>query len=142
MVLMPIDLFGGLVEYILKRFGPPPEPLAERAQEVSDALARARALMEELQAEVQARMDLINSLADETEDAERRSAEAALRAGLSEEQANAVDFQLDRALQARLGTLEQKARRREWGLAVAGGLVVGLIVGVGSILLVHFVFGF
>lgn len=136
------DAVGGLVELILKRFGQPPGPLEVRAQEVSDALARARALMEELQAEVQARTDLMNALAAQIQEAERRSEEAILRAGLNEEQAKAVDTQLNRALQARLSTLERKARRREWGLAMIGGLIVGLVVGVGSILIVHFVFGF
>jgi VIT1/CCC1 family predicted Fe2+/Mn2+ transporter len=146
LVLALTDALGHLVEVIFRwLLGIPPEQpesLAARAGEVSDALAKARALMEEMQAEVQARMDLIDSLAAETQEAERRSAEATLRAGLNEEQAKAVDFQLDRALQARLGTLERKAQRREWGLATAGGLIVGLVVGVGSILLVHYLFGF
>jgi VIT1/CCC1 family predicted Fe2+/Mn2+ transporter len=136
------EVVESLMELILKRFGPPPPPLAVRAQEVSDALTKARALMQELQAEVEARTALMDSLAAETQEAEHRSAEAILRAGISEEEAKAVDSQLDRAIQARLSTLERKARRREWGLATAGGLIVGLVVGVGSILLVHVFFGF
>src|SRR5262245_11483618 len=118
---MVVDAVGALVELVFRGlFAPQPEPLAVRAQEVSDVLTKAGALMGELQAEVQARMDLMNSLTAQTEEAERRSGEAILRAGLNEEQAKAVDSQLDRALQARLSALEQKARRREWGLATVG----------------------
>jgi len=140
---MITEFVGFLLEPILNwLFGIKPEPLAVRAQEVSDALGKTRALMEELQAEVQVRMDYMNSFSAQIEEAERCSAEVRLRAGLNEEQAQAVDAQLERALQARLSTLERKARRREWGLAMIGGLIIGLVVGVASILIVHFVFGF
>lgn len=103
MTFMLADAVGSLVEFILEKFGPPPPPLAMRAQEVSDALARARALMEELQAVVQARMDLMNSLAAQTEDAERRSKEAILQG------------------QPRR-TTRSDLRRPHFGLARAGGL--------------------
>jgi hypothetical protein len=109
-----------LAELIAKRFGPPPAPLAVRAQEVSDALTKAGALMEELRTEVDARTALIDSLAARTQDAERRSADALLRADLNEEQAKAVDAYLDKALQVQLGAVERKAKRREWGLATLG----------------------
>jgi len=136
------ELAETIVQLILKRFGPPPAPLAVRAQEVSDALTKAGSLMDELRAEVDARTALIDSLAAKTQDAERRSTDALRRADLNEEQAKAVDAYLDRALGVQLGLAERKARRREWGLATLGGLIVGLVVGVGSILIAHFLFGF
>ena len=132
------ELAEAIVDLIFKKFGPPPAPLAVRAQEVSDALTKASALMDELRAEVDARTALVDSLAAKTREAERRSVEALQRADLTEEQARAVDAYLDRALQVQLGKVEHKARRREWGLAIVGGLIVG----VGSILIAHFLFGF
>ena len=115
------ELAETIVQLILKRFGPPPAPLAVRAQEVSDALTKAGSLMDELRAEVDARTALIDSLAAKTQDAERRSTDALRRADLNEEQAKAVDAYLDRALGVQLGLAERKARRREWGLATLGG---------------------
>lgn len=115
-----------------------PAPLAERAQEVSDALLRVGALIAELQAEVEARMILIDSLAARAKDAEYRADEALHRANLSEEEAKAVDAYLNRALTVQLGEVERKSRRREWGLATLGALIIGVI----AILISHFLFGF
>jgi hypothetical protein len=130
---------GGLVsDYLMKQLGPPPAPLAVRAQEVSNALSKAGELLDELQADVLARTALIDSLAAKTQDAERRADEALTRADLSESEAKAVDAFLDRALKLRLAEVERNARRREWGI----GTLVALIVGVGSILIAHFAFGF
>jgi predicted nucleic acid-binding Zn-ribbon protein len=115
-----------------------PDPLDVRAREVSDALAKARDLLGELQAEVTARSQIIEDLAGETRQAEQRAQDAAARAGLTEKEAEAVDALLISALKQRLGELKQRARRREWSLAT----VVALIVGVVSILIAHLVFGF
>lgn len=117
-------------------------PLAERAQEVSDALTRASALVEELQAEVLARTAIIESLTSQTREANERAEAAKLRAGLSEEESKAVDDYLDRALVNRLAELEKSAKKREWSLGTIVALLVGLVVGVGSILIVHFLLGF
>lgn len=126
-----------LDDYIAKRFGPPQAPLAVRAQEVTDALTRVGELLDELQAEVQARMTLIESLAGKAQDAEQRATDALRRANLSEEDAKAVDAYLNRALTVQLSEVEGKARRREWGLGTIGGLVVGIA----AILIGHFLFG-
>lgn len=117
-------------------------PLVERAQEVSDALMRAGALVEELQAEVLARSAIIESLFSQTRQAEERAEAAKLRAGLTEEESKAIDNYLDRALINRFAELEKSARKREWSLGTIVALVIGLVVGVGSILIVHFLFGF
>jgi DNA repair exonuclease SbcCD ATPase subunit len=132
------ELVEDLIQRITRRFGPPPEPLAARAQEVSDTLTKAAAMFAELQAEIDARTALIDSLAAKARDAESRAEEAIRRADLSEEQAKAVDAYLERALKAELAKVERKSRRREWGLAIIGGLVIGII----SILIAHFLFGF
>jgi predicted nucleic acid-binding Zn-ribbon protein len=131
-------LIAELIERIVKRFGPPPEPLAARAQEVSDALVRAGALFAELQTEIDARTALIDSLASKAQDAEGRAEDAIRRADLSEEQAKAVDAYLERALKSELAKVERSSRLREWGLAVVGGLVIGIA----SILISHFLFGY
>jgi hypothetical protein len=115
-----------------------PDPLDVRAREVSEALARARDLLGELQAEVTARSQIIEGLAVETKQAEQRAQDAAARAGLTEREAEAVDALLSSALKQRLGELERRARLREWSLAT----VVALIVGLASILISHFIFGF
>jgi F0F1-type ATP synthase membrane subunit b/b' len=131
-------LFEELADLFFKRFGPPPAPLAVRAQEVSDALTNAQTLFADLEAEVEARTALVEALTNKAQAAERRADDALRRADLSEEQAKAVDAYLGRALKVQLGTVERKARRREWGLAT----LVGLIVGLASILIAHFLFGF
>jgi polyhydroxyalkanoate synthesis regulator phasin len=113
-------------------------PLAERAQEVTDALTKAGELLEELQTEVKARSVIIDGLASQTKEAEQRAEDAVRRAALNEEQAKAVDAYLDRALKNRLTELERTAGRREWVI----GTVVCLIVGIASILFAHFLFGF
>lgn len=132
------ELIAAIINSIVKRFGPPPEPLAVRAQQVSDALARAGALFAELESEVNARTALIESLVVKAEAAESRADNAIRRADLSEEQAKAVDAYLDRALKVELAKVERKTRRREWGLATLGGLTIGIA----SILIAHFSFGF
>jgi hypothetical protein len=124
--------------YIKKWFGPPPAPLAVRAQEVSDSLIRTGELIDELQAEVKARMTLIEGLASQARDAEQRAADALSRANLSEEQAKAVDAFLDRAVKLQIDESEGRSRRREWGLATFGGLVIG----VAAIAIAHFLLGF
>lgn len=126
---------GGPIKHWL---GPPPAPLAERAQEVSDALIKVGALIAELQAEVAARTALIESLATKAQDAEHRADEALRRADLSEEEAKAVDAYLSKALTVQLSEVERKSRRREWGLATLGALIIGVI----AILISHFLFGF
>lgn len=135
---LAVQAIAELLEPIFKRFGPPPEPLAVRAQEISDALTRAGTLFAELQTEIDARTALIDSLAAKAKDAEGRAEEAIRRADLSEEQAKAVDAYLDRALKSELAKAERKSIRREWGLAIIGGLIIGVI----SILVAHFLFGF
>jgi len=130
----PVVSFPGIDDYIKKRFGPPPAPLAVRAQEVSDALIRTGQLIDELQAEVKARMALIENLARQVQDADKRADEALRRAKLSEEDAKAVDAYLNRAV----SEAEARSRRREWGLAT----FAGLLIGVGAIVIARFLFGF
>jgi predicted nucleic acid-binding Zn-ribbon protein len=129
---------------LLRLFRPDAEhdPLDVRAREVGEALQRARDLLDELQSEVTARAAIIESLATQTVQAEQRAAEASERAGLSEKASEAVDALLVSAMKTRLGELERTARRREWGLATIVALIIGLIVGVASILISHFAFGF
>jgi len=130
---------GGLIsDYLKEILGRPPAPLAVRAQEVSTALSRASQLLDELQSEVQARTAVIDSLVAKTQDAERRAGEALTRADLSESEAKAVDAFLDRALKLQLAEAERKARGREWVI----GTMVTLVIGIGSILIAHFAFGF
>lgn len=121
---------------------PEPDPLDVRAHEVGTAPQRARDLLGELQSEVAARAAIIDSLATQTEQAEQRAAESSARAGLTEKESEAVDALLMRALKTRLAELERSARRREWGLATIVALIIGLIVGVASILISRFAFGF
>jgi hypothetical protein len=113
-------------------------PLSARTRQVAEALERAGHLVNELEAEVQARSKLIEALAAEAEQAEQRAEDAVRRAAMGEEQAKAVDAYLDRALKNRISSFERSARRREWGLAT----VVAFIVGIACILVAHFVFGF
>ncbi|MBS2548796.1 hypothetical protein KGQ19_18175 [Catenulispora sp. NL8] len=117
---------------------PPKDPLAERAKAVTAALTLSAELLEDLQAEVKAKIALIDGLEARTLVAEGRASDAEIRAALNEEQAKAVDSYLDRAVKHRIGELERSARRREWGLAT----VVALAVGVASILLSHYLFSF
>ena len=131
-------IFEEIADLLFKRLGPPPAPLAVRAQEVSDALTKARTLFADLETEVEARTALVEALTTKAQDAERRADDALRRADLSEEQAKAVDAYLGRAVKVQLDTVERKARRREWGLAT----LVGLIVGVASILIAHFLLDF
>lgn len=135
---------GALAELMVLRqrrregFGRDNAPLAERAQGVTDALTKAGELLEELQTEVKARSAIIDGLASQTKEAEQRAEDAVRRAALNEEQAKAVDAYLDRALKNRLTELDRTASRREWVI----GTVVCLIVGIASILIAHFLFGF
>jgi F0F1-type ATP synthase assembly protein I len=119
-----------------------PDPIDVRAREVGFALQRARDLLDELQSEVAARAAIIEGLAAQTQQAEQRATDASARAGLSEKESEAVDALLVSALKTRLAELERSARRREWGLATIVALIIGLIVGVASILISHFAFGF
>jgi tetrahydromethanopterin S-methyltransferase subunit F len=57
-------------------------------------------------------------------------------------QTEAIDTLLVSALKTRVGELERNARRREWGLATIVALIIGLVVGVVSIMIAHFAFGF
>jgi len=116
----------------------PGGPLSDRAREVAEALDKAGRMVQELEAEVRARTEIIEALAAETKDAEQRADQAVERAAMSEKAAKAVDAFLDRALENRIGSFEQSARRREWGLAT----VVAFIVGIICILVSHYGFGF
>jgi hypothetical protein len=58
------------------------DPLDERAQQVTEALDRARHLLGDLQAEVSARAAIIENLAADTHQAEQRATQASARAGL------------------------------------------------------------
>ncbi len=137
--LTPIPRVSAEMANLLrKRFGPSGATLEERAQEVSEALSNAAELLDELQAEVRLRSVIIKQLGEQTAEAERRSEDAVRRAALDEEEAKAVDAYLDRTLQTRLRELEKKAKRRE----IVLGTVVALAVGVGSILISHYLFGF
>jgi hypothetical protein len=118
------------------------DPLDVRAREVGLALQRARDLLGELQAEVTARIAIVESLAGQIKQAEQQAAEASARAGLSEKEAEAIDAFLVSALKTRLAELERSARRREWMLATAVATIIGLIVGIASILISHSAFGF
>ncbi|MFF4960240.1 hypothetical protein ACFY2Z_24820 [Streptomyces sp. NPDC001222] len=135
---LPLPYADQLTDGLLKRFGPAGAPLEVRAQQVSEALADAAELLDELQAEVKLRSVIIQKLAEQTADAERRSEDAVRRAALDEEEAKAVDAYLDRALRTRLEELERNARRRE----IVLGTVVALVVGVASILVSHYLLGF
>jgi len=81
---------------------------------------------------------VVEALADQADAARERAQQAAQLARLNEEQAAAVNAFLDRLLEARLGTLERQARRREWMLAT----IVALIIGVAAILVSHYLVGF
>jgi methyl-accepting chemotaxis protein len=115
-----------------------PQPLVERARQVTDALTKASELVDELKAEVEARSAIIQSLASQTKEAEQRTEDAIRRAHLTEEEARAVDSYLDRTVANRLAEFEKRAKKREWALAT----IVALIVGVASILIAHFLFRF
>jgi hypothetical protein len=137
-VIVPIGAATAIDDYIKEWLGPPPAPLVVRAQEVSDALIRVAELVDELQAEVNARMALIESLTSKAQHAEQRADDALRRASLNEEEAKAIDTYLDRAVKVQISESERRSRRREWGLATLGGLVIGA----GAIVIVHFLFGF
>ena len=134
----PVPYGDQLADVLLKRFGPAGAPIEVRAQQVRDALVSASELLDELQAEVKLRSVIIEKLGEQRVEAEQRTADALLRASMSEEEARAVDSLVDRVLQTRLKELERNARRREWTI----GTAVALVVGVASILASHFAFGF
>jgi predicted nucleic acid-binding Zn-ribbon protein len=122
------------------------------AQDAMSLVKNTRALVEELHEVNRSLGDLqklkqISSieLADiqrKIAAAERRAEEAAQRAHLNEQEVQAVDAQIERTLEKGLTKLEKSSRRREWGLGTVVALIIGLIVGVGSILLVRVIFGF
>jgi len=102
------------------------QAFALQVQEVSNALARAGALIDQLQARLRDGWDHIESLEVQIQDAQQRADDALHRADLGEEQAKAIEACFDRLLKARLDTAEGKARRREWFLATLVALIVGL----------------
>lgn len=131
-----------LIDVLVRLQDPAKPSLAEQAEIVNEALNKARQLFEDLEAEVQARSAIVEHLATEARQAEVRAEEASNRAALNEQEAKAVDQWLDRALQQRLGNLESRARRREWLLATIVASIIGLAVGIGAILIAHFLLGF
>lgn len=118
------------------------DSLSERAMRARSALQEATSLARELTDELAARSALL-------EDVERQLAAESQRAEdmkrldkVDEDTTRIINKYFDEALKRRLDDLERNARRREWGLAIAGGLIIGLIVGIASILIAHFLFGF
>lgn len=72
----------------------------------------------------------------------RQLAELKVDTELQKQQLQAqIDTQRDE-FKRRLNELEHAARRREWALATVVALAVGLVVGVTSILIAHFLFDF
>lgn len=125
-------LLGNVLRKLLP--APPKDSAEQRAEVVTAALTLASELLDDLQAEVRAKLAVVDALETRVQSAESRASYAEIRASLSEEQAQAVDDFLDRSGKER----EQSSKRREWVLATG----VALAVGVASTLVSHFLFGF
>ena len=118
------------------------DSLSERAAHATSALQEATRLAHELTDELTARSALLEDVKRQLAEANQHAEEMRKLAQVDDETTDILNRYFDDALKTRLGELEKAARRREWGLAIVGGMIVGLIVGVGSILIAHFLFGF
>jgi biopolymer transport protein ExbB/TolQ len=116
--------------------------LVKRTRDLVDQIHQAMAILNKLQDQKQISSGELKHLQEQIKVAEERAEEAAQRAELNERQAQAVDAKIERSIGKAVTNLERSARKREWGIGTIVALAIGLVVGVGSILLAHVIFGF
>jgi len=111
---------------------------SQRANIATVALHEATLLVEELRAELEARMALLADVKRQVESTEERAREIKNLAQVDEETTRTLNRYFDEALARRLGELERGAKRREWLLGTVGALAFGIT----AILVAHYLFGF
>jgi hypothetical protein len=106
----------------------------DRAQRAFAALQEATELVEEIRAELDARMALLQGVRDQLEQTTREVDNMRVLANADPETLRIANQYFDAALENRLGSLEGRARKREIFLAT----IVGLLVGVVAIAVAHY----
>lgn len=109
-----------------------------RVNVASTALREATLLVEELRAELEARMALLQDVRRQVEDTEQRARDVERLSHVDESTSQALNRYFDEALARRLGDLERESRRRDYLLGTFGALAFGIA----AILLSHYLFGF
>lgn len=101
-------------------------------------LQEATTLVEELQAELNARTVLLEDVQRQLAESTQQAADLETLSSVDDETTRILNRYFDKALKDRLGGIEHTSRIREWLI----GIPVALMVGITAILVAHYLLGF